>query len=201
MLALLSVLGAAVLALTVLLLGVGVASGSEVAGWVLGLTLLLGLFGAVWTVRRASALLSTGHEFPPPGELPSADEARLRALYSNERALPVPARAVFRRTVLATRDALYASAGDTTLERDTYDVRQTAREDLPALLDAYRSAPRSAGSDAEFARQLTLIETRMRGVARERGALRERQLRAHGRYLDDKYEQADQPAPRKATRE
>lgn len=183
---LLSVLGAALIGLSLVLLGLGVASGSDVAGWVLGFALLLGVVGAVWVARRAGALLRADPPEAAPGQ--PEDEARLRqTLRAGSRALPAPARAALHRTVLATRDALRASAGDVTLERDTYDVRQTAREDLPALLDAYRAVPRSRGSDAELTRQLILIEARMQRVTRDRAAQRERQLRAHGRYLEDKH--------------
>ncbi|BBN95613.1 hypothetical protein DEGR_23460 [Deinococcus grandis] len=39
------------------LLGIGVASGSDVAGWLLGATLLLSLIVIGWSVRRARRLL------------------------------------------------------------------------------------------------------------------------------------------------
>ncbi|PNY82232.1 hypothetical protein [Deinococcus koreensis] len=196
-LALLSVLGAALLTLCVVLLGLGVASGSDVAGWVLGFTLLLGVVGAVWVARRAGTLLRA--EAQDAGTLPphADDETQLRqTLRAGVRALPAPARAALQRTVLATRDALWASSGDSTLERDTYDVRQTVREDLPALLDAYRAVPRTRQSDAELTRQLALIETRMQRVTLARAAQHERQLQAHGRYLDDKHSpDRDNPEP------
>ena len=180
----LSVLGAAVLALSVLLLGLGVASGSDVAGWVMGVV------GAVWVIRRAGRLLRADPQDAavPDAALHRLDEAQLlQTLHAGSRMLPAPARPAFHRTVLATREALRASAGDATLERDTYDVRQTAREDLPALLDAYQAVPRSRSSDAELTRQLALIESRMKRVSSDRAAQRERQLQAHGRYLDDKF--------------
>ena len=189
----LAVLGALVLGLAVLLLGVAAINGSTVAGWLLAFTLLLGCVGSFWTLRRASNLLRARADVPLPTPaqqhpaLPDDEAALLHLLRHHERALPDPARTPFRRTVLATRDALRLTADDAALTRETFDARQAAREDLPELLDAYRSVPPSAQSDAQLLEQLRLIETRMAEVAAQRTLSRARDLKANGKYLQDKY--------------
>lgn len=193
----LSVLGAIVMALAVLLLGIGVANGSNIAGWLLGLTLLVGAVGAYWTARRASSLLRAEADVPVPTaaatlQTPEGDEAKLlNLLRTNERALPASTQAAFHATVIATRDALRLTANDSALQRDTYDVRQAVREDLPELLDAYRSVPPSQQSDSQLLEQLRLIEERMQTVKAERLSHRQRALSANGRYLKQKYTPED----------
>lgn len=189
---LLAVLGAIVLGVAVLLLGIGVASGSDIAGWLMGLTLLIGAIGAYWTARRASRLLRAESDVPVPAAFPptpDGDEASLLTLLrTHERALPAATQAAFQATVIATRDALRLTAQDSALQRDTFDVRQAAREDLPELMDAYRAVPPSRQSDQQLLEQLSLIEQRMQAVTSERVSHRQRDLSANGRYLRDKYE-------------
>ncbi|WP_291424836.1 hypothetical protein [Deinococcus sp.] len=60
----LAALGAVVLAVATLLLGIGAASGHAFAGWLLLLVLLAGAYGAYWTLRRASELLLAKAEVP-----------------------------------------------------------------------------------------------------------------------------------------
>ncbi|ACO46725.2 hypothetical protein DEDE109153_10515 [Deinococcus deserti] len=195
-LVLLSLLGAGVVGLAVLLLGLGVLQGSDLAGWLLALTLLLALLGLLWAMRRAGQLIRTDSQVSggtAASDLPQDEEQLLSVLRTHQRALPPPTRAAFQTTVLATRDALRLTAGDTTLERDVYDARQAAREDLPELMQAYQSAPRDARTDRELLDQLRLIEDRMQRVVQVRGEAKGRALRAHGRYLQDKYDpRADQ---------
>lgn len=182
-------LGLSILTLCTVFLGVGLASGSDSAGWVLGLVLLLGVAGATWLTRRARTLLRPDDSLGAvsgPTELPV-----LTTLHRHARALPASDRAVYRRTLAATAQALRVCDGDQTLGRDTFDARQAAREDLPALLGAYRAAPATPDSQREFARQLALIETRMTAIVRGRTAQQARDLQAHGRYLDDKYGRRD----------
>lgn len=195
MLLVLSLLGAGVVGLAVLLLGVGVLQGNDLAGWLLALTLLLGLLGAVWATRRAGQLIRADTQMvagAAASDLPQDEAQLLSTLRTHQRALPPPTRAAFQTTVLTTRDALRLTAGDTTLERDVYDARQAAREDLPELMRAYQSAPRDARTERELLDQLRLIEDRMQRVVQVRGEAKGRALRAHGRYLQDKYDpQAD----------
>lgn len=190
----LALLGASVVGTVAVLLGIGAASGSAVAGWLLGFTLLLGLLGTCWTGRRALNLLRAGGESPtltgPGVAAPSLaeDEAGLlRLLRRHERALPRAAREALRRTALATRDALRASAGETTLSRDAYDARQVARAELPELLGAYHAAAPSPQAGDGLLEHLQVIETRMARVAAQGVAARRRALSAQGRYLGAKY--------------
>lgn len=188
----LSVLGALLLVPLLAVLGIGTASGSHLAAWFLGFTLLLGLFGTVWTFRRASRIITVPREpeaAPPDGTAPTADdEAGLLALWrAGERALPAASRTALRDTVLATREALRATADDASLGRDAFDARQAAREDLPDLLRTYRAAPLSAATDDLFLGQLRLIERRMQGIAHDRQAQQTRALEAQRRYLESKY--------------
>ncbi|GMA16703.1 hypothetical protein E5F05_17070 [Deinococcus metallilatus] len=186
----LSVLGAVLLVPLLVLLGIGTASGYAAAGWLLGFTLLLAALGAIWTFRRASRLI-TAPEEAVPGPLDAAtgdDETGLLALLrAGERALPASARSALHATVIATRDALRATAGDLSLGRDAYDVRQAAREDLPELLRSYRAAPRSPETDRLLLGQLGLIGRRMQGITRERQQQQARALEAQRRYLESKY--------------
>lgn len=187
---LLSVLGASLLFVTLLLLGIALANGHTFAGWLMAFTLLLGVLGAVWTVRRAGQLLHAREEAAP--NAPQSEEATLLGtLRTHERALPGSTRTAFHATVIATRDALRATSDDITLTREAFDVRQAAREELPELLDAYQSVPRTSRNDAELLRQLSLIEGRMQKVIHARRADQERALQASGRYLDDKYGKKD----------
>ena len=195
MLLVLALLGTSVVGTVAVLLGIGAASGSAVAGWLLGFTLLLGLLGTFWTGRRALNLLWAGDGLPADVDraapLPSAaaDEAGLlRLLRQHEGALNAPARSAFRRTLIATRDALRLAEDEPTLSRDTYDVQQAAREDLPELMAAYRAVPASRASDEQLLEQLRLIETRVQEVGTRRAAQRRRMLGAHGDYLRGKYQ-------------
>lgn len=195
----LSVFGSIIIGLAVLFSGIGLASGSTFAGWVLGFTLLLGLVGLIWTARRAFALLNArelpvqSSASPASPTTPGEDEASLlRLLHTNERALPPVAQQAFRATVLSTRDALRVSAGDGTLSREAFDARQAVREDLPELLEAYRAVPPSRQSDEQLLEQLALIEGRMQTVLGQRAGQQQRQWQANRRYLQDKYQQGDE---------
>ncbi|WP_216325471.1 hypothetical protein [Deinococcus aestuarii] len=194
----LGVLGALLLGPLLLLLGVGTAFGSDVAGWLLGFTLLLAALGAVWTARRAALLIRAREEQEGLVTLESSggsgrasgadDEAGLLALLrGSERALPSSTRTALHATVIATRDALRVTANDLSLGRDAFDARQAAREDLPELLRTYRAAPRTPEADRLLLGQLALIERRMSGVVRERQRAQARTLDAHRRYLEGKY--------------
>lgn len=190
----LSVLGALLLGPLLLLLGFGTAVGSDVAGWLLAFTLILGTLGAVWTARRAARLIRAEEDAPgtvtldAPAGATGAEEAGLLALLrGGERALPPALRAPLHATVIATRDALRVTAGDSALNRDTHDARQAAREDLPELLSTYRAAPRTSETDELLLGQLALIERRMRGVTHERQRAQTRTLDAQRRYLEGKY--------------
>ena len=191
-LTLVGLVGASLLALNTVFLGVGAASGSYAAVWGLVFVLLLGVAGAVWLARRASALMRHPAHLPGTAVVASADLDALARLHRAARALPAPRRVAYRRTLGSAAAALRACAADTTLGRDTFDARQAALEDLPELLRAYRAAPPSPTADREFTRQLTLIEQRMQVIARERAMQQERDLHAYGRYLDDKYSDRDQ---------
>ncbi|KQR08699.1 hypothetical protein [Deinococcus sp. Leaf326] len=194
MLLVLALLGASVVGTVAVLLGIGAAAGSTVAGWLLGFTLLLGLLGTFWTGRRALNLLRATEDLPAGADraaaLPAgADEAGLlQLLRQHEGALGAPARSAFHRTVVATRDALRLAENEPTLSRDTYDVQQAAREDLPELMAAYRAVPPSRASDEQLLEQLGLIEARVQEVGSRRAAQRRRMLGAHGAYLRGKYE-------------
>ena len=188
------VLGALVVFPLLLIFGVLFALGFDPAGWLLGITLLLGLLGLVRTAVGATRLMNAPDEEVLPQQaaaLPAslqADEARLLGtLRTHERALPPASRVAFHAAVIATRDALRASADDAMLDRDTFDVRQAAREDLPELLATYRTAPPTPANQTELQRQLGLIEGRMAAVVRDREAQKGRTLKAHGRYLEHKY--------------
>ncbi|ANE42957.1 hypothetical protein [Deinococcus puniceus] len=189
----LGVLGALLVGPLLLLLGIGTASGSDVAGILLALTLVAAAFGAYWTARRARAILHAPEDTVPPTTLDLAgaaahDEAALLAtLRLHERTLPTPARAALHATAIATRDALRVTAHDQALGRDTYDAQQAARRDLPDLLSAYRAAPPTSAADVELLMQLGHIERRMRSVSSDRAGQGQRKLEAHGRYLKDKY--------------
>ncbi|WP_019585953.1 hypothetical protein [Deinococcus apachensis] len=189
----LSVLGALLLVPLLALLGLGTAFGSDVAGWMLGFTLLLGAFGVVWTVRRASCLITAADEPEPitldaPGRAGSDGEAGLLAvLRTGERVLPATTRSALQATVIATRDALRATADDVSLSREAYDARQAAQQDLPDLLRTYHAAPRSPETDRLFLGQLDLIGRRMQGIVQERRGQHTRTLEAQRRYLESKY--------------
>ncbi|SEJ73100.1 hypothetical protein SAMN04488058_11632 [Deinococcus reticulitermitis] len=182
----LAALGALVLLPLILLLGAGTAfGGSEVAGWLLGLTLLLGVIGAVWTGRRALTLLRA------PPEVPAADlpeEGELLTVWRGaERALPPRIHGALQATVLATRDAIRVTAHDQTLSRDAFDARQAAREELPELIAAYRALPDPANGERELLSSLEVLRERMETVSAERSGERQRVLGAHGKYLREKY--------------
>lgn len=170
------------------LLGIGVASGSDVAGWLLGVTLLLSLAVIGWSVRRARRLLRapapdtvTLHAAPPD------EQDLLRTLRQHERALPAPTLPALLGAVTATRDALRATAQASTLTRDVFDARQAAREDLPRILDTYQTAAPQGRDDRELTRQLRLIEERMARIAREQAEAQRRDQQAGTTYLRDKY--------------
>lgn len=189
----LGVLGALLVGPLLFLLGIGTASGSDVAGVLLALTLAAAAFGAYWTARRARQILHAQGETVQATTLDMAgaaahDEAALLStLRLHERTLPAPARAALHATAIATRDALRVTAHDQALGRDTYDAQQAARRDLPDLLSAYRAVPPTAAADLELLMQLGHIERRMRSVSSERAGQGQRKLEAHGRYLKDKY--------------
>lgn len=188
----LSVLGAVVIGtVSLLLLIFGVLHGSAVAGWLLAFTLLIGLVGLIWTARRASNLLNppVAPAAPISDTQAAADSEQnlLRLLHTNERALPATTQGAFRATVIATRDALRVTAGENMLSREAFDARQAAREDLPELLDAYRSVPPTPQSDQQLLEQLALIEGRMHTVIVQGRDSQERRLSAGRQYLEDKY--------------
>ncbi|GGO20382.1 hypothetical protein [Deinococcus humi] len=194
-LALQSVLGAVVIFPLLLIFGVLLALGFDPAGWLLGLTLLMGLLGLIRTAVRATRLMRAPDEDTLPQAAKAALPATLEAdetsllgtLRTHERALPPASRVAFHAAVIATRDALRVSADDAVLNRDSFDVRQAAREDIPELLETYRTVPPTPANQAELQRQLGLIEGRMVAVIRDREAQKSRALKAHGRYLEKKY--------------
>lgn len=182
----LALLGALVLLPLTLLLGAGTAlGGSEVAGWLLGLTLLLGVIGAVWTGRRAFALMRPVAVAPAP-DVPEEGEL-LTVWRQAERALPRQVHGALQATVLATRDALRVTAHDQTLSRDAFDARQAARTDLPELIAAYRALPDPASGERELISSLDVLRGRMETVSAGRSGERQRVLKAHGKYLREKY--------------
>ncbi|EYB67316.1 hypothetical protein DEIPH_ctg044orf0032 [Deinococcus phoenicis] len=195
-LALRGVLGAVVVVPLLLIFGVLFALGIEPAGWLLGITLLLALLGLIRTAVQGARLLSAG-PLPdaaarpgvpaPPASTADAEADLLALLRAGERALPTPGRSALHATVIATRDALRATADETALGRDAFDVRQAAREDLPELLRTYQAAPRTPENERLLLDQLNLIGTRMRAVAREHQARQTRVLEAQRRYLESKY--------------
>ncbi|GGL04246.1 hypothetical protein [Deinococcus radiotolerans] len=170
-----------------LLLGIGVASGSDVAGWLLGLTLLLSFTLIGWSVHRARHLLRAPTPEALPAAAPPDEQDLLRTLRLSERALPTPSLPAFQRAVTATRDALRATEHAPTLTRDVFDARQAAREDLPRILDAYQRAPH-ARDEQELHRQLHLIETRMADITRMHSEAQRRDQQADTTYLRDKYD-------------
>ena len=176
-------LGALVLLPLLVVLGIGVANGSAAAGWLLGAALLLGLLGLLWTGWRAAGMLRAPLGAPATAASPEED-ALLTLLRQHERALPPAAADALHATVIATRDALRATAGETALSRAAFDAQQAAREDLPDLFAAYRALPSDPQQDAELLGQLARIETRMAHVTREQAQAGQR---AHGQYLEDKY--------------
>lgn len=188
----LSVLGFGLLVVLMVVLGIGVANGSAVAGWLLLVAVLLALGGLVWVGRRAFGLLSPPQVTPPlydPATVPEGEQTLLALLHRHERALPPATAQVFRETVIATRDALRATADAQTLSREAFDARQAAREDLPELLRTYRSLPPSTHSDGQLLEQLTLIRERMEEVTVRSAASQERRLEAQKAYLEEKYGQ------------
>ncbi|MFC4426139.1 hypothetical protein [Deinococcus navajonensis] len=186
-------LAAAMLSALVLVLLVFALQGSGVAAWLLVATLLLGALALFWGLRRAGRLLrgpmavAAGPASGVQATLAQDEAGLLNTLRTHQRILPPGSREVFQSAVLATRDAMRLTAGDVTLGRDAYDARQAAREDLPEVLRAYRAAPRTAHSDEALLGQLRLIEGRMQQVIETRTAGQVRALKAHGRYLEDKY--------------
>ncbi|MDO4244466.1 MAG: hypothetical protein Q4C89_00385 [Deinococcus sp.] len=193
----LALLGLGLLLPLILLLGVGVANGSAPAGWVLVLVLLLALVGLFWTGRRVLALWRTPPSQPDPAT-PSEENDLLTLLREYGPRVSEAARPAFQATVLATRDALRATTGQTTLTRESFDARQAARSDLPELLHAYHALPVSSSAeqaqrDQAFLEQLRLIEGRMQEVKVGQRQTRERQLQANGAYLRDKYRSGEEP--------
>ena len=191
---LLTLLGAGVVSVVMVLLGVGLAAGSDVAGGLMVFTLLLALSGAWLAARRAGELLRPQSQsqsrlappVPAPPE-PDAEAALLQTLRAHEHHLPPQARAAFHATVMATRDALRATAADVQMNRDAFDARQAAREDLPELMDAYRAVPRDPRNDTQLLEQLRLIHTRMAHITQAHAVRTGDKLAAHGHYLRDKY--------------
>lgn len=190
-------LAAAVLSALVLVLIIFAVQGSRVAAWLLTATLLLAVLGLMWGARRAGRLLRgpAASVEGPQGTLAQDEAGLLHTLRTHQRALPPGSRAAFEGAVLATRDALRLTAADATLGRDAYDARQAAREDLPEVLRVYHAAPRSAAVEQELRAQLGVIEGRMRQVAQARAEVQGRALRAHRRYLEDKYAGPQSPEP------
>ncbi|GGR77948.1 hypothetical protein [Deinococcus sedimenti] len=168
------------------LLGIGVASGSDVAGWLLALTLLLSFAVIAWSARRARRLLRA----PTPDTVtlhaaPGDELGLLRTLRQYERALPTPSLPAFQQAVTATRDALRVTEHASTLTRDVFDARQAAREDLPRILGSYAAA--HTPDHRELDRQLQLIEARMTAITREQAQAQRRDQQADTTFLRDKY--------------
>lgn len=185
-------LGAVILLPLTILLSIGALNGSAPAAWVLGLVLLLGLFGMIWAGFQARNLL---RPLPAPSSaVPQQhDENGLLALVREHgAALGELPRHAFQSTVLATRDALRATADEVTLSRAGFDARQAARDELPALLQTYRALPAGEQRDREFLEQLRLIESRMQEVRAEGLSLQQRQVQANRKYLENKYRPEDE---------
>ncbi|WP_139806986.1 hypothetical protein [Deinococcus hopiensis] len=194
---LLGVLAFAVFAGLLLGLGILLAGGNAIAGWLMGLVLILALVVAAWFGRRASQVLrappeSAPQDVPTPPSIREDEAGLLALLRAGERALPAPGRAALHATVIATRDALRVTAGDAAFGRDTHDARQAAREDLPELLHTYQSGRRTPETDRLFLEQLDLIGGRMREVVQERQAQHVRTLTAQRRYLESKYREGEE---------
>ncbi len=201
-LALLSILGAGVLIVALVFLGLGLANGSTIAGILMAVVLLLGVLGTVWTVRRAGTLIkpeelpaaptavpaAQGTPLALPADTGAVEATLLQTLRTHERPLSAPARAAFHATVIATRDAVRVTAGDAEMNRDAFDARQAAREDLPELMSAYRAVRKSEQTEAQLLEQLQLIHARMSRINAERAAVRQDKLAAHGHYLREKYQ-------------
>jgi len=164
-----------------ILLGIGVATGSDVAGWLLALVLALLVAFGVWVFRRVRTLTR-----PAPVTLdaaaPPEEWTLLETFRQHERRLPSPARPALQSAVQATREALRVTRGGT-LTRDAFDARQAARADLPELLTAWQSGPRRP---EDLTRELHLIETRMRQVTQAQAAAQDREAQARRRYLSGK---------------
>ena len=199
----LGLLGALLVGPLLFLVGVGTASGSDVAGILLAFTLAGGGLRGVLDGPPRPPDFTVPEEAARPVTLDLAgaaahDEAALLAtLRLHERTLPAPARAALHATAIATRDALRVTAHDQALGRDTYDAQQAARRDLPDLLSVYRAAPPTAAADLELLMQLGHIERRMRAVSTERAGQGQRKLEAHGRYLKDKYSLSEENLPKR----
>ncbi|PTA67294.1 hypothetical protein C8263_13390 [Deinococcus arcticus] len=173
-----------------MLLGIGVASGSDVAGWLLGLTLLALGLTLLWARRRLRQWRTQVQAAPASDEL-----GQLRVLQAQARALPRPERTALLGALQATAQALQVTGGEGTLTRDAFDARQAAREDLPELLAAARTPV-----DGAVQAQLALIETRMTAIAERGRAAQLRSARARTAYLQDKYaagEEGDPAPPRR----
>jgi hypothetical protein len=190
------VLGVVVVVPLLVLFGGLLALGIDAAGWLLGLTLLLAVLGLIRTAVRGARLLSAPATEEAAGTRPSGalalspgqdEDHLLTLLRSSERALPAATRPALHATVIATRDALRATADDPALDRDAFDARQAAREDLPALLHTYQAAPRTPETERLFLGQLDLIGRRMQAVAQERQNVHVRTLETQRRYLESKY--------------
>lgn len=182
--------GALLLLPLALLLGAGTLFGVDGAGWLLALLLLLGLGGLLWTARRTLSLLRPA---PVPLHAPASapatgpEEELYGVLQQAQRQLPPQTRPAFQSAVLSAREALRATAGDTTLSREAFDARQVSRQDLPELLGAYQALPPGPEADRTFLEQLALIERRMEEVRLSRLPEQRRRLRANGEYLRSKY--------------
>ncbi len=193
----LSILASVLLLPVMLLLGLGTLAGSDISGWLLGLTLLLGFIGAIWTTQRAKRILYAEETELGRQTLqepyPADEQHLLMALRQHERALPKTVRGNLHNTIIATRDALRASTHEQTLSRETFDVQQAARQDIPELLEVYKASPKTLQSDLELSQQLRLIENRMQRVIQTRATEQQRALKAHGKYLESKYQPEYQP--------
>ncbi|MBZ9751673.1 hypothetical protein K7W42_12430 [Deinococcus sp. HMF7604] len=186
-LALVTVLALSILGTLAMLLAIGVASGSDVAGWLLGVTLVLAVGVLLWARGRLMGWQ------PAPSTLPT-EEAKdlqaLRVLHQQARALPRPLRADLERTLQATAGALRATAALPTLTRDAFDVRQAARADLPELLHAYHAAPQQ---QPELRASLLVIEERMVSIARQGEQDAARAAQAQRVFVQEKYASTTAP--------
>lgn len=185
-----SVLGAVILIPLMILLVIGVIFfHSAVAGWLLAITVLAGIFGLIWNTRRATQLLQPSLAAEPAlAYAPTADdEQKLLELMKQQRALPAAGQAALQRAVLATRDALRATAEDQGLSREAFDAQQAAREDLLGVVSHYRRAPSLAGAEDQLCDQLGLIEHRMQHITDSRQQEQQLQWQAQEQYLREKY--------------